>query len=102
MGLSPTCTCSTCPKCKNREYNKKFRAKTLENIKKLPRESLPPSFTHKHGKGELVLFDYPPAKLGGRSTTEDTSREGYYYYGPSFPGSTLDPNRMFFLREVRD
>jgi len=46
-----------------------------------------------YGRGILKLNETLPNK--------DLSREEFYF-GPSFPGSTLDPNRMFLLREVRD
>ena len=79
MPVPITCTCSVCHKCKNREYNRKYRAKKSPSIN-----------TFRWGKGVLKLDETLPNK--------DLSLKDIYY-GPSFPGSTLDPNRMFVLRD---
>jgi len=80
MPVPITCTCSVCHKCKNRERMRRARQEKNDPIKM-------------YGRGVL--------KLNEIFHNKDLSLKDIYY-GPSFPGSTLDPNRMFLLRDAKD
>ena len=82
MAYPVTCSCNVCPKCRHRERCRQKRLEKSPSIK-----------TFRYGKGILKLDETFPAK--------DSSPKNIYF-GPSFPGSTLDPNRMFILRDAKE
>lgn len=84
----PLCECGQCPRCRNREYAARYRAKReRDGISRV--DSTGPTLAH-------LSLDEPRA-----ASAQAIRDEEIRAYGPQEPGSTLDPAHVFSLRESR-
>lgn len=86
----PSCECGRCPRCRNRQYAAWYRAKRKrDGITRF-------DCTIEPNQARLSLDEL--RVTSARAIRDEEIRA----YGPQAPGSTLDPARVFSLREVRD
>jgi len=87
---TPSCECGRCARCQNREHAARYRAKRR-------RDGI--SRVDHNGQSGLARMSLEDLRAASAQAIRD---EEIRAYGPQAPGSTLDPARVFSLREVRD